>query len=99
MARMSKRREARIDSLDQQFHDAAGELAEMLAYSESMRSEGHMSEAFGKAVVIARQMLAIDAELAKLDWSHEGEYDAASADVRAILDGPSSKRRARRKVK
>lgn len=53
-----------IDTLDELFHDTAGELHEALQFAYSKKSEGQTIEAFGKAVSIARRLVAVE-DLAK----------------------------------
>jgi predicted MPP superfamily phosphohydrolase len=73
-------RERQIDFLDLEFHDYASELMDALAFAHSMESEGRIIDSFGKAVTIARRMIAADDKLAELGAAHEprGKHQAGS---------------------
>ena len=66
-----KKRERQFDRLDEKFHKHASDLADALAFAHSMKSEGRIIESFGKAVTIARRMIATDDKLRELGAAHE----------------------------
>jgi hypothetical protein len=68
----------KIDSASEDFHNAAAELFDVLKFARSMKSEGFVIEAFGRAVAIARKVIAADERLEALttntnyyDFAHE----------------------------
>jgi hypothetical protein len=65
----------RIDKADEAFHAAAGDLGDALDFARSEESEGEVIEAFGKAVIIARRLIAADEKLHAL--GNAGYEDAA----------------------
>ena len=79
MAKQSK--QYRIDTADEAFHGVAGDLGEALDFARSMESEGQVIVAYGKAVMIARRLIAADEKLHAL--SNAGyENTAIRADER-----------------
>ena len=73
---MSKQsRQYRIDSADEAFHGVASDLGKALNFARSMESEGQVIEAYGKAVIFARRLIAADEKLHAL--SNAGYEDAA----------------------
>jgi hypothetical protein len=73
MSKQSK--QYRIDTADEAFHSVASDLGRVLDFARSMESEGQVIEAYGKAVMIARRLIAADEKLHAL--SNAGYEDAA----------------------
>ena len=82
MSKQSK--QYRIDTADEAFHGVAGDLGEALDFARSMESEGQVIEAYGKAVMIARRLIAADEKLHAL--SNAGYEDAAIRNDQRLAD-------------
>lgn len=74
MARCPTRQD-QIDGLEEEFHNAVSELEAALAFAHSDDSEPDTIGAFGKAVTIARRMIAADDKLRELGEQHEQPCD------------------------
>ena len=74
----------RIDKADEAFHAAAADLGDALDFARSEESEGQVIEAFGKAVIIARRLIAADEKLHAL--SNAGYEDAAIRTYQRVAD-------------
>jgi len=64
-------KDEKIDRLDLEFHKHASDLADALTFAHSPAAHGRQQEAFGKAVTLARRMIATDDKLRKLDAAHK----------------------------
>lgn len=82
MTKQSK--QYRTDTADEAFHGVAGDLSEALDFARSMESEGQVIEAYGKAVIIARRLIAADEKLHAL--SNAGYEDAAIRTYQRVAD-------------
>jgi hypothetical protein len=82
MSKQSK--QYRIDTADEAFHGVASDLAQALDFARSMESEGQVIESYGKAVIIARRLIAADEKLHAL--SNAGYENAAIRNDQRLAD-------------
>jgi hypothetical protein len=82
MSKQSK--QYRIDTADEAFHSVASDLGEALDIARSMESEGQVIGAYGRAVIIARRLIAADKKLHAL--SNAGYENAAIRNDQRLAD-------------
>ena len=73
-----------IDKANEAFHSAASDLGNALEFACSHESDGQTIEAFGKAVIIARRMIAADEQLHAL--GNAGYEDATIRTDQRLAD-------------
>jgi hypothetical protein len=74
----------RIDKADKAFHAAAFDLGDALDFARSKKSKERKIDAFGKAVMSARRLIAADEKLHAL--SNAGYEDAAIRTDQRLAD-------------